>query len=681
MVTLPPLEKISAVGKLSNCLANSQPSAGRDQQVDMVGEDGGIGVHRGLSKSVNQDITMRSDMYLDPTHYKADNKPVVGVIGTQNESSLFSSSLSDLVNHKLRLSNRILSRNSSSVVPQNDELDLPKSPEESDGQAINSLLPDEEDLFSGIADEMGPMGHAKTEDDLDDFDLFFGIGGIELEGDDRGQAAQRSNGYPWGPHQSQQRPANLLDHGLGIHSTHRLPNGSMLGNGSPHESPRLFNGYPSPVRMSAVGSDFGRLEASQAFPLLQLDNRGVSNLHPRSPHVPLHNAVNGIPQRSYDSLTGFADDIRPKALDKVNLGIRHLSLNGHGMELNEVGLGYSPNRIHMPQSMASKSNSYQHHQLRSLHMPNSPSFLNNNHAHHIGRLPGSPGAPHLMMNMASPVHRHHVGSAPAMKASLWERQQMYTGESHDTSNYQMGIRSMGIPGFSPSHPRDISSHGSFSHVSEMSKSGGMHSPQQMGHMFHERNLMNSLPTSFGSPGERARSRRNETNLSHADRKHYELNVDRIMRGDDTRTTLMIKNIPNKYTSKMLLATIDEHHRGKYDFIYLPIDFKNKCNMGYAFINMIDPIQIVAFHKTFEGRKWEKFNSEKVASLAYARIQGKGALVAHFQNSSLMNEDKRCRPILFQTDGPNAGDQEPFPMGTSFRTKSGRQLMTGSEDDE
>jgi hypothetical protein len=60
-------------------------------------------------------------------------------------------------------------------------------------------------------------------------------------------------------------------------------------------------------------------------------------------------------------------------------------------------------------------------------------------------------------------------------------------------------------------------------------------------------------------------------------------------------------------------------------------------------------------QAFHGKKWEKFNSEKVASLAYARIQGRTSLIAHFQNSSLMNEDKRCRPILFQTEGPNAGD--------------------------
>nr|WBY50569.1 hypothetical protein [Glycine max] len=72
--------------------------------------------------------------------------------------------------------------------------------------------------------------------------------------------------------------------------------------------------------------------------------------------------------------------------------------------------------------------------------------------------------------------------------------------------------------------------------------------------------------------------------------------------------------------------------------------------------MINPGLIILFYQVFNGKKWEKFNSEKVASLAYARIQGKAALIAHLQNSSLMNEDKHCKPILFNADGPNASDQ-------------------------
>ena len=35
---------------------------------------------------------------------------------------------------------------------------------------------------------------------------------------------------------------------------------------------------------------------------------------------------------------------------------------------------------------------------------------------------------------------------------------------------------------------------------------------------------------------------------------------------------MIRNIPNRYTKKMLLKTINLNHKGEYDFFYLPIDF-------------------------------------------------------------------------------------------------------------
>ncbi|KAJ6410517.1 hypothetical protein OIU84_007293 [Salix udensis] len=348
-----------------------------------------------------------------------------------------------------------------------------------------------------------------------------------------------------------------------------------------------------------------------------------------------------------------------KVTEGINsLHIRGVGSNGHLMELNGGVFG-SPGTgsCTLPghHYVWKNSKSGQQHPSNAMIWSNSPSFVNGVHAHHVPHMPGFPRGHTVMLNSAPAPH--HIGSAPAVNPSLWDRRHTFSGESPEASNFHLGaLRSVGFPGSSPPHPMEIASHNIFSHV------GGS--------------------SSFGSPNERVRNfshRRIESNSNHSDKKQYELDVDCILRGGDIRTTLMIKNIPNKYTSKMLLAAIDEQCRGTYDFIYLPIDFKNKCNVGYAFINMTDPQQIIPFHKAFNGKKWEKFNSEKVASLAYARIQGKTALIAHFQNSSLMNEDKRCRPILFHSDGPNAGDPEPFPMGTHIRSRLGKPRSSGNEE--
>eukprot|EP01096_Ripella_sp_DP13-Kostka_P009074 TRINITY_DN3435_c0_g1_i11.p1 TRINITY_DN3435_c0_g1~~TRINITY_DN3435_c0_g1_i11.p1 ORF type:complete len:1050 (+),score=537.19 TRINITY_DN3435_c0_g1_i11:908-4057(+) len=153
-----------------------------------------------------------------------------------------------------------------------------------------------------------------------------------------------------------------------------------------------------------------------------------------------------------------------------------------------------------------------------------------------------------------------------------------------------------------------------------------------------------------------------------DKLSFALDIERVRNDEEVRTTLMIKNIPNKYNQRMLLATVDELHKGLYDFFYLPIDFKNKCNVGYAFINFINPKSIITFYQRLHNNKWEKFNSEKVCEITFARIQGKDALINHFQNSSLMCEDKKCRPIIFHSDGPNAGQQAPFPVGPNVRPR-------------
>lgn len=263
---------------------------------------------------------------------------------------------------------------------------------------------------------------------------------------------------------------------------------------------------------------------------------------------------------------------------------------------------------------------------------------------------------------SSQHHLHHIGSAPS--GLPLDR---HFGFYPDSSILSPGFRGMGIG------TRDESlmvNYGSRTTLNagvavprNMSDNAsprfGMISSQKLSPLFlGNGHFPGHAATSFEGLTERSRTRRVENNNGNQmdNKKLFLLDLDKIRCGEDTRTTLMIKNIPNKYTSKMLLAAIDEQHKGTFDFLYLPIDFKNKCNVGYAFINMLSPSLIIPFYEAFNGKKWEKFNSEKVAALAYARIQGKTALVAHFQNSSLMNEDKRCRPILFHSESSELGDQ-------------------------
>ncbi|KAK1756242.1 RNA recognition motif 2-domain-containing protein [Echria macrotheca] len=146
--------------------------------------------------------------------------------------------------------------------------------------------------------------------------------------------------------------------------------------------------------------------------------------------------------------------------------------------------------------------------------------------------------------------------------------------------------------------------------------------------------------------------------------HNQVDVNRIRDGIDVRTTIMLRNIPNKVNQAMLKDIVDQSSWGKYDFMYLRIDFANDCNVGYAFINFVDPLHIIDFVNARANQRWNCFKSDKVAEVSYATIQGKDCLVQKFRNSSVMLEAPHYRPKLYYTcNGPMpelAGQEEPFP---------------------
>ncbi|GAV74151.1 RRM_2 domain-containing protein [Cephalotus follicularis] len=114
-------------------------------------------------------------------------------------------------------------------------------------------------------------------------------------------------------------------------------------------------------------------------------------------------------------------------------------------------------------------------------------------------------------------------------------------------------------------------------------------------------------------------------------------------GDDT--TVMIKNIPNKYSREQLLEFLDNHctkendeiandqesNVSAFDFLYLPMDFDSGMNKGYAFVNFTDPKAVWKLHIATLNQAWPHYcQSHKRCEIASARLQGKEELVKHFK---------------------------------------------------
>ena len=141
-------------------------------------------------------------------------------------------------------------------------------------------------------------------------------------------------------------------------------------------------------------------------------------------------------------------------------------------------------------------------------------------------------------------------------------------------------------------------------------------------------------------------------LSESEKEKNIINLMDIFQCKDLRTTLMIKNIPNKYTISSFLEEINIYFKNTYDIFYLPIDYINKCNLGFAFINFVEPFHIILFYELYLGKKWKKFNSDKICELLYAKFQGRKELISHFEKGKVLSfESEEKRPLILPVPNP------------------------------
>ena len=144
---------------------------------------------------------------------------------------------------------------------------------------------------------------------------------------------------------------------------------------------------------------------------------------------------------------------------------------------------------------------------------------------------------------------------------------------------------------------------------------------------------------------------NNKNKNIIEPKFFIINLDNILKGIDKRTTIMIRHIPNKYSYENIIEEINIVCKDKYDFFYLPLDYQNNCNLGYAFINFINPLHIIYFYKTFKSRKWLHYNSYKECDLTFARFQGRNELISNIEKKFEKNSENKKKPLIFQIKNP------------------------------
>lgn len=131
---------------------------------------------------------------------------------------------------------------------------------------------------------------------------------------------------------------------------------------------------------------------------------------------------------------------------------------------------------------------------------------------------------------------------------------------------------------------------------------------------------------------------------------------------DMRTTIMLRNLPNNYSREQLLELLDARgFVGRYDFVYLPIDFKTHAALGYAFVNLLTPADALGLWSSLEHFSNWGLPSSKTCRISWSHPhQGIEAHVQRYRSSPLMHDrvPDAYRPVLFC-----GGVRVPFPLPT------------------
>lgn len=128
-----------------------------------------------------------------------------------------------------------------------------------------------------------------------------------------------------------------------------------------------------------------------------------------------------------------------------------------------------------------------------------------------------------------------------------------------------------------------------------------------------------------------------------------------------RTTIMLRNLPSGFSRDAVAEVLDrEGFKAKYDFVYMPINFKTEEAFGYAFVNLVKPEDAQQAKEHFKGFSWPDAAGEVTVEWCSAQ-QGLDGLIERFRSSPVMHKvvPDALRPAVYQ-----GGVRAVFPAPTA-----------------
>ena len=106
---------------------------------------------------------------------------------------------------------------------------------------------------------------------------------------------------------------------------------------------------------------------------------------------------------------------------------------------------------------------------------------------------------------------------------------------------------------------------------------------------------------------------------------------------------------------------------RYDFFYMPVDFKTNCNLGFGYVSMLDTASVVKLYEAVGAvplshiqlnlKRWPNTPSSKICEVVFARMQvgmkgtsqkqGRDDMQHLCQDWAIMHLPDKYKPVFFE----------------------------------